>query len=243
MSTNVYWNIYDPITPNSSNYLVLTHFDPEPILPYIIKNRERPSDANTYTTCPAFLDYHKNTYVIRSPVDIQFKYDPKSGQLNISPQSQDFYDSWVMHRGNYSPFLMSFGLYYLFIADQDCMVEQTPVTFHDNVVSSKIRLISGTFNIGKWFRPIDFGFEFLDESQPLIIKRGDPLYYLRFVPKDNKKINLVKRKMSNEIHTSVESCINVKKGLTKQPLKVLYSLAEKLRPKVTKKCPFNWRNK
>jgi hypothetical protein len=241
--TTVYWNIFQANKIVQDDCMVLSHFDPEPVLPYIIKNRVATTDD--YLTCPAFLDYYKNTYVIRSPVDIKIMFNSNTRTLNILPQRQEFYDTFIKYRGDLNaisnPFLMSFALFYLFISNDDCMLEQTPVSLHDTSFSSKIRLIGGTFNINKWFRPVEFGFEFINENEPLIIKRGDPMYYIRFVPKNGKKVTLVKKQFSEADHASVMACANLKKGMEKQPFKVLYELAKRIKPKVAKKCPFNWR--
>jgi hypothetical protein len=136
---------------------------------------------------------------------------------------------------------MSFTLLYLFMASDDCTLEQIPVSLHDTSFSSKVRLISGAFNINKWFRPIEFGFEFINENEPLIIKRGDPMYYVRFVPKNGKKLTLVKKQLSKTDYDNVIACASLKKAMAKQPFRVLYELTKRLKTKDIKKCPFNWR--
>jgi hypothetical protein len=243
--TTVYWNIFDKDAIHPEHCMALSHFNPEPVLPYIVANRKVVDPNEAYISCPAFLDYYKNIYLVRSPVDIQITYTSDTNGLRIAPQDQYFYDKFIKHRGNPSvkenPFLMSFLFYYLYIADDECMVEQLPVTFHDNAVASKIRVISGTFDISKWFRPVEFSFEFLNKDEPLVIKRGDPLYYIRFVPKDNSKVRLEKKKLSEEVFNATNSCTSLKFGLPRQPFKILYELAKRVKPKLSKKCPFNWR--
>jgi hypothetical protein len=237
--TTVYWNIVDKDSQNPTDCMVLSHFEPEPVLPYIIKNREVPDPTNSYTSCPAFLDYYKNVYLVRSPVNIEIVYDQNTNGLAIHPQKQDFYDKFIKHRGDpktkQSPFLMSFLIYYLFITDESCIIEQLPVTFHDNSVASKIRVISAAFDIGKWFRPIEFSFEFLNKDEPLIIKRGDPLYYVRFIPSNGGKVRLEKKLIPDEVSRTVKSCTSLKFGLPRQSLKTLYKLAERIKPAFNKK--------
>ncbi len=221
--TTVYWQFKDQGTKD----LGLLFYEPELLLPEIVKIRN-----SAYIKCPAFLDYFKNTYLIRSPIDIKINYE--NGYLSISPQNQKFFDNYFKHRGHQisesDPFLMSMHLYYLFIADKDCIVEVLPASFHN--ISSKIRLIPATFNINKWFRPISFAFEFINESEPLIIKRGDPLYYVKFRTPDDKKINMKEKNFDESTLNAVHACVNLKNALPNRPLNFLYKLTERIKIKL-----------
>lgn len=241
--TTVYWTPYTP----KINWSNLTFFEPEPVLPYIAKQRDCSSKTH-FTKCPAFQDYYRNVYVIKAPIDITITYDKHQNYLTIYPQDQDFFNSHIIMRGNQvganDPFLMSMSIAYLFIADAQCAIEQLPVTHHDKVVAEKIRLIQGTFDISKWYRPTDFAFELLTPDEPLVIKRGDPLFYVRFVSKD--KIKLDYREQTKEVTDIVMACTSIKSVQQGLGLQTLYKLAERLRNKLwfnKKKCPFNWRNK
>jgi len=220
--TTIYWQFKD----TSAQALELAYFDPEPLLPEISKIRN-----SRYVKCPAFLEYYKNTYLIRSPIDMTITYN--KGQLTIYPQTQKFYDAYVIHRGHQiketDPFLMSLNIQYLFIADKDCVVEQIPAMFHD--ISTKLRLISGTFNIHKWFRPTDFAFEFINENEPIVIKRGDPLFYVKFKTPKDEKIVLKQKHFDESVFNNVKSCTNLKNAIPKCPLKVLYKLTERIKLK------------
>lgn len=221
--TTVYWQFID--TPAQA--LELAYFDPELLLPEISKIRN-----SKYIKCPAFLEYYKNTYLIRSPIDITITYN--KGQLSIYPQAQKFYDAYVTHRGHQieenDPFLMSLIFQYLFIADKDCLIETIPAIFHD--ISTKIRLIPGTFNINKWFRPIEFGFEFINENEPIVIKRGDPLFYVKFKTPKDEKILLKQKDFDKSILNAVKKCTHLKFAININPLKVLYKLAERIKIKL-----------
>lgn len=245
--TKVYWNTFDKVLgvygeKSDLSMIKMAYLEPEPVIPYIINNRECENNGH-YTKCPAFLDYYKNTYVLYSPVDLTIEYNSQTKIINTKPQGQDFFDKFVVYRGHEigenDPFLMSLNFYHIFVADKDCMIEQLPNTFHNDCVSSKIKIISGTFDISKWHRPIVFAFEINDTSKPLVIKRGDPLCYIRFIPKDGKKINLIEKEFSEKELTNINRCLHLKLAVPKMPLKILYDMAKKfVKPK--KKCPFNF---
>lgn len=245
--TTIQWGLFKESHKLLHEGLELAYFPPEPVLPYILANRN-PVKANAYTQCPAFLDYYRNVYVIKSPFDIKLNIDAKTGYMHIFPQAQEFYDTFLLNRsdavGEGDPFLFSLSIFYLFAADKECVLEEIPVTFHDSPLNSKLRVISGTFDISKWFRPVEIAFEVLDKNDTISIRRGDPLVYIRFIPAQGKKVYLENKPFTSEQIKAVYKCTTLKECVPKQPLEVLYKYAEKLKPLFSrKKCPFNWSKK
>jgi len=241
--TTVFWNSY---CKTDTKWFELTAVEPTPALQEIISERDV-SNQGHFARCPAFRDYYKNTYVLKSPVDIEFIYNSENGQLGIFPQKQAFYDENIFHRGSIvgkdDSFLMGFGLDFLFIADKDCELELIPCSMHKSEFADKTRLIVGTFNINKWYRPVEIAFEIKNSATSVKIKRGDALAYVRFLPKDGSKIVLQHKNFSEETLEVVKTCLAVKESVNKFPLAVLYKLSERIRNKLwfnKKKCPFNW---
>jgi hypothetical protein len=242
--TTVYWGYY----PSNNRIFELLLLAPAPALPEIITSRDV-SNRGHFTKCPAFTQYYKNTYVIKSPIDIEFMYDPVTKLLSIFPQGQSFYEENIVYRGHIvgknDDFLMSFTLNYLFIADKSCAIELLPCGMHKSNFVDNTRIIGGTFDINKWYRPIEMAFEFKNPLAPIKIKRGDALAYVRFLPKNNSKIKLQHKNFSKETLDTVNACLFVKDSANKFSLEMLYKFSERIRNKLwfNKKCPFNWRNK
>ena len=244
--TTVYWGI----CPNrDTNWFELAAIEPPSALREIINARDV-SHIGHFTKCPAFTQYYKNTYVIKSPIDIEFTYDSETKRLNIFPQGQRFYEANVIHRGHLigeqDDFLMSFVLNFLFIADKDCVMELLPCSMHKSEFADKARIIGGSFNINKWYRPIEIAFEIKNSSVPIKVKRGDAFAYVRFLPKDESKIKLQYKSFSRETLDAVGECLFVKDLTNKFSLAMLYRFSERIRNKLwfnKKKCPFNWRSK
>jgi hypothetical protein len=244
--TTVYWNY---IFFSGKNWFGLTAVEPTLALQEIVKNRDSKSEAH-FSKCPAFIQYYKNTYVLKSPIDIQINYDRSNGQLTIFPQQQRFYDENINHRGHSvgrnDSFLMSFALDFLFIADKDCEIELIPCAMHKSEFTDKTRLINGAFNINKWYRPVELAFELKDTVTQINIKRGDALAYVRFLPKDGGKIKLQYKDFPKETLDVVAACLTTNELINRFSLDERYTLAERIRNKLwfnKKKCPFNWRNK
>lgn len=244
--TTVYWDYYGL---EGAKWFELTLLAPAPTLLELIKNRDA-SNPSHFTKCPAFREYYRNTYVIKSPIDITISYDKETKLLNISPQSQQFYDENIVYRGGIiganDDFLLSFGVNYLFIADQDCMLEITSANMHNSSFVNKTRVISGAFNINKWYRPVELAFEIKDYTEPIKIKRGDALAYVKFIPSNGSKVSLEQKYFPEETLEAVKACLFVKLSRNFLPLKTLYGLSERLKNKLwfnKKKCPFNWGDK
>jgi hypothetical protein len=243
--TTVYWGNFPE---NNMRWFELLLADPTLALPEIGKARTLLTNDH-FMYCPAFVAYFKNTYVIKSPIDIEFVYDADTKFLRVSPQDQTFYDNNITFRGNTvgenDPFLMGFYIGYLFIATEECLLELTPASMHSSEFINKTRLIPAMFDIHKWYRPIELAFEFKNKSDTIKIKRGDPLAYVRFTPSKNEKIALKHKDFPKETLDAVEACLIVKRSTFNLPLKTLYKLTERIRNNLglKKKCPFNWRNR
>ena len=244
--TTVYWGYY---SPNQARWFELSLMEPIPALPDIIKSRDV-GHPKHFTRCPAFKETYKNTFVIKSPIDIEITYDKDAQLVTIEPQGQNFFNQNIFCRGHLvginDSFLMSFAVHYLFIADNDCDMELKVASMHDSDFINKTRLIEGTFNVGKWYRPIELAFELkdLEENVKIKIKRGDALAYVKFIPIDGNKIDLKYKDFPAETSEAVKACLFVKDLDNKLSLKTLYELSERVRNKLwfnKKKCPFNWR--
>ena len=78
------------------------YFEPEPVLKNIINDRD--TDVE-YLKCPAFQKYYSNTFLIKSPVDLELKIEKDdSGRKILTTKNfnQKFYNdhifpiSWIV---------------------------------------------------------------------------------------------------------------------------------------------------
>ena len=86
-------------------------------------------------------------------------------------------------------------------------------------------MIPGTMNIHKWIRPVDFTFEIIDLDQPLHLKRGDPLFAVKF--KTSEKVNLTHIEYSKDLKHITEACLASKTYVPRKSLKYRYKMAER----------------
>jgi hypothetical protein len=252
MTINVNWCPFQGksiSTIEKRSWMDMLWFEPEPLLKHVVSERNKDL---SYLKCPSFIDFCKNTFVIRSPldIDISFDYDTVTERKYIKTHmyNQEFYDDFITDRMQEGPYTM-LGLVFgnLFYAEQSLVVEQMPATFSrtSSVFQKNITVIPGRFDISKLIRPVSFAFEIVDDTQIIKIKRGDPLYYLRFITDEPVKINRVK--FTDELKHVVYNCVSVKDFVKNNSLEENYALAKPLIDlfrgslfKKKSKCPFGF---
>ena len=182
--TIVGWTPYK-YTPVEKEYeLEFTHnayFQPEKIAEIYKDTKSR------FKLCPANTQFLKNFWMIRSPFDVELNVNRKEKTCHIN-QNQRFFNTFINMRWNEFEdtdlALCSFNFQYMFVADEPVWIEVYPAFLHGEPKNT--RFINGTFDIYNWQRPVDFSFEMLDDTKPVIVKRGQPLFYVRFI---SKKLN------------------------------------------------------
>ena len=254
MST-VYWTphlnsfIPDPIHPlyNNIRGLLLLQQELEPFLKYLVEVRGK---DDSFITCPAFLEFNKNMFVLRSPVDLTVTMINNKPVFESSQKIvQDAFHLSHINRAKEQPPgalpLLSLIPSYLMYSTDDVVIELHELYFPKP--NKNFNLVPGSFNIGKWIRPLDWTFEIIDPSKPVIIKQGDPLVQVRFITKDGSKVNFERVNEDEDILSMYRACVTVKHFKPKLSLESAYKLGESFigwfhkkhhPPQNKSKCPF-----
>ncbi len=153
-----------------------------------------------HSKCPAWKEYTENMWVVEQPFDLGMKVDTKEKRINtdLTQKAYDDYfhvgERWL--EGEYPE--IQFKLNYVFWTNEkDVWVEQIP---HPLLSRQGFELVPGTFPISYWHRPVVVGLKILDTDVNLRLRRGTPLYYLKFrggnfmleqkeIPEDWHKLN------------------------------------------------------
>ena len=184
--------------------------------------------------CPSYQGFYSNLFLLKSPVS--FTATPKDGAVEISSDevdTQQLQNLVTLHQPNEmydtgKP-MFQFNLNYLFVADDPCLMEILPPFMHMDKFPGEV--IGGSYNIHSWIRSISWGFVFANTKKKLVIKRGDPLCYVKFTtPKLNSFVQLKECILTDDIIKELDR----KRFLTqfkKGGIINLMSRALKLRPK------------
>jgi len=213
----IYWTIPTSLDQPGLN---LAYFEPEPAYKYLIGKK---ANAN-YIRCPAFSAYLKNTYILRSPID--FKIWFFDGEFHTDSCDQKFYDKNIWCKvGISGEHLVQMPPTILFFTKDNKTVtaESLPPVMHE--VPNAL-FIPGSFDISKWVRPLNFAFEISDVKKAVNIKRGDPLYMVKFICEDGDSVELERVLMDEDLRQVIATCTGLKHIAPKINLKTLYGMAE-----------------
>jgi hypothetical protein len=190
MTITVYW-------ANTEKEWMLAQ-EPEPVAKIFYnkhKNLSAKDPNQAISRCPAFGDRLNNLYAIKSIYDYQFTLNP-NGQVTSNMKSQQFFNEHVIIR-SIEERMFSFMQRYVFFTEEDSLLTtfyEFPV-YEDNNITKRCQPVSGSFDIGKWFRNSEFAFFLNKEYDTFIVDQGEVYMYLRFHTKEKIKF---KQFRSNE---------------------------------------------
>jgi hypothetical protein len=151
--------------------------------------------------CPFFNENLVNLYAIKSIYNYSFKI--KNNEECFSElYDQKFFDDHVSIRSIEKKFF-SFLVKYIFFTEEDSLemsAYQYPV-FEENEIARRCMIIPGGFNIGKYFRNLEFPFILKKEFDEFIVNEEDVLYYLKFHTKE--KINFKQFRCNDKLQQMI----------------------------------------
>lgn len=225
----VYWTAYtesDTISPFKFK-------DPYPVLKRVNEMAEGLPLIENYKLCPAFRDVHKNTFELQFPCEYKLTITRENNgtRLETTDYDQEYFDEMLYFR---SPGhnLFSYNVRYMFFAETDLNVSMIHPYFFDSDFSSKTMLVSGKFNVGKWFRPLDCAFIIKKGVDNLILEEDTPFAYVDF---DTEEEIVFKRfYRSDEIKKIQRQLLGIRQHRVKKtitPLRYFYDIFYNLRIK------------
>lgn len=175
--------------------------------------------------CPAISDLARQYYVVESPFSIglrctklvpgqSFFYDvvPVPGQKTLTLETLRKVLQVMPPSIWESPErpTLQLMLPYLFISDESVYVEQTPAFLSPSSANWPLLLYPGRFPIDVWPRQLNFSFQWTDSSRDILIERGQPLFYVRFLAEQrDRKIRLVEAERTRELENFMSSVRDV----------------------------------
>jgi hypothetical protein len=143
--------------------------------------------------CPVIGAWTGVTYLVRAPFDIHVEcFTDSEGMLDVrwldgSPRA-DVHEVLSFSRPNYwaapdRPAVL-WMLRNLFVADEPVWLEACAPMLHIEQTRWPGVAVPLRYNIHEWARPLPWVFDWQDRSQPIRIRRGDPLQYVRFMVDD-----------------------------------------------------------
>lgn len=185
MTINVYWACLEEEWMRAE--------EPAPVLSQFIKQH---SNEKSLISCPAVKNALTNHYSIKSLYDYEFFVSDNSASSQM--YTQEFFDTHITIR-NLEERLFSFSQQFIFFTDEPSLLmtgNLMPYLEKNNVTKTCIP-VPGLYDIGKWFRQIEFAFFMPKDVDTFKISQGEVFQYIHF--HTDKKINLIQFTPSNHL--------------------------------------------
>jgi len=169
--------------------------------------------------CPAVLEFDRRHFVIPCPIDLHLRMTVTAdGKLNMqnllgdrgSTRSTTLGQMMVLMpqhewRHQQRP-VLQITTPYLFVSDDPVYINQFPPFLHYNTTVRPGVQLSGRFPIDVWPRVLMWAFEWHDFSKELVLKRGEPWFYVRFEgPDPSATVRLFEAERTAELTAYVDS--------------------------------------
>lgn len=146
--------------------------------------------------CGASKQYMSKVYGLKSIYDYEFKIEP-TNQVRSLQYDQQFFNDHVIVRSGKDKFF-SFSQQTIFFTEEKSLEMSAGIFpfLENNNITERCNVIPGTFDIGKWFRPLDFAFYLKKDYDSFKIEENEIYQYISF--NTDKKI-IFKKFIPNEV--------------------------------------------
>ena len=176
------------------------------------------SHAKSASRCPAVIQMESRYFVVKSPFDMQIGF---TRDTNGRP-------ALVNRLGNASPVrsnklndllklvaesewrypdrpTIQLKLPYTFIADEPVFITQLGPFAHYRKDPWPGTIFGGRFPINLWPRPIMWAFEWHEPQKDIVLRRGEPLFYVQFEgDRPERPVTLVEVEKTPELMAFIE---------------------------------------
>ena len=203
--------------------------------------RDKPLSNRAVQACPAVNNLEKNYFEIPIPYDLRLRIIKKDGKFNLfSVPEGTRIDEDILHshvelmketdwRDLRYP-IIQIQCPYVFITDSNIMLSLLPPFLDFKSKKWPGLLVAGKFPIVNWPRNLSWAFEWHDFENDLILKRGDPWFYV-YLESDKiaENIKLVYAENNNIVKSFRQKMTDVVKYVSNSFS--LFKTAKERRPK------------
>lgn len=177
--------------------------------------------TDNYLRCYAAIKDLQNTFVVRSPIDFRLTLDYDNQNIDCD-RDPEFVANYFNFEGLGA---LMFGPRTYLFSETPLTVTQQPAYFHDTPYSEGYFGVTASFDISKWFRPNMCALlnkDLRDTSKGFEVKRGDPLYYLKFNTEES--VEVVNFSMNDRLLKYSQDCHTLKNTVLNQRLAKVYDM-------------------
>ncbi|MFK8020987.1 MAG: hypothetical protein AB8B86_14560 [Pseudomonadales bacterium] len=181
------------------------------------------NNAKSASVCPAAIQFDRLHYAINCPVDLHLRFvrgaDGETKLTNVDGAMSSVRPAGLQKILVVSPPeewrhpsrpIIQIATPFVFVADQNIYVNQFPPFLHYPKNPLPGVQICGRFPIDVWPRMHMWALEWHDMDKDLILKRGEPLFYVRFESeKPGSVVRLVEAERTPELLSYISQITDV----------------------------------
>ena len=180
------------------------------------------TDPRSVGQCPSVLDFDRRHFAINCPIDVHLRLNLTAAGMDVtnvladkSPIRADALQRWIVFQPRHEwrhpqrPVVQMLTTY-VFVSDDPVYVNQYPPIHHYTGDTRPGIQIGGRFPIDIWPRALMWAFEWHDTTKDLILRRGEPLFSVRFEgPDPAAPTRLIEAKKTPELESYLASSTGV----------------------------------
>lgn len=213
----VYWSPYS--NPHRVSYVNLLCDPPKKVLTTI---GSPVSDKKaSYHNCRSLQNLMKNTYMISAPLSSKLKISGSFEEPFLTTDNNLWNARSASLDKRYS---VDYDFSWIFFSEEQVTLRETHPYMHNTSFSKSGYLASGSFEINKWFRPINITFNLWEDHNSIEVVEKEPLCYIEFETLDNRPVILKQFELTEDMYNyCTQALITSKKILSFESLESLYS--------------------
>ena len=186
----IYWAPwYHPLTSQQQQMLggitPIMYEEPSSLWEHLNKNLMDQKASRTFIQCPAFRESVESVYFIKNPVTTSISVNiSDSGVIGDVIQHESKGSRGVVTMPHaptiQNQLLIQYTQAYGFFASEPCLMRMTSPWFSNAPHMKYGSLVVGTFDIGRWYRPVNLEFNLWDLVNDFVIEADEPLAYFEF---------------------------------------------------------------
>jgi len=187
------------------HYANLTYYDD-----CLYRQSDLIDNGYAFTQCPVFNHRNNRTFVSLSPIDFYCEIDRKEKDFKSTDSSLVVLTQSELESPK-PTIQLKFPMFLFWCEQNNVWFEfnDHPMTSYSN----NFIAVPGWFNISNWSRNMSFAITFVDETKPIKIKKGDPLFRFTFYSEDlNSDITLHKETNEDIINQKLVSFVDGKEN-------------------------------
>jgi hypothetical protein len=206
----VYWAPW--WAPEAGINLDIVYHDPVNIYKDFISRGDPERPYPNYINCPAVSERFKRTFMVKNIAETALRCDlDENKELTISYLNSKTTNNaaGVRHKPTLKDnFLFEYHMAYALFAEESLTLATSSPYFHKAPHLQYGAIVPGSFDIGRWYRPIISEFNLWSGNDYFHIQPDEPLMYWEFLT--NKKVILKRYERTQKLYDITSSVINFK---------------------------------